>query len=255
VDYHNHICGTTIDEMVASASALGLREFGISEHIFQLDEGHVIFPQQSEDGIRFSRDWYVETCRQCALAAPVDVRLGLEVDYLPGTEDAVASLLDGAEWDYLIGSIHEVGPHDIFLYDPSGAEEGQQLWRRYYELFIAAAAAGTFDILSHPVRNMERNPFVPDDLDDLLVEVASAARANDVALELNGDDMTNWPQLVRRVARACGRTGCPISLGSDAHAPSDVGQQLANASRVAAEEGVRHVVSFQRRERRLIPLA
>ena len=57
VDLHNHICLTSLDAMLASAEERGIREFGISEHIFQLHEGNTIFPYTIEEGPRIARDW------------------------------------------------------------------------------------------------------------------------------------------------------------------------------------------------------
>lgn len=253
VDYHTHICAAPIDAMLAAAEAAGVREYGISEHIFQLDEGHPIFPQQFEEGERFAREWYVAAVRERAGRSPVDVRLGLEVDYLPGTEDAVTALLAGVEWDYLIGSIHEIGPVDIFLAEPEDAAHGEALWRQYYALFVAAIESGAFDVVSHPVRNALLNPHLPGDFDDLLDEVAACAASNGVAIELNGEDTSRWPELVERLARACARAGCPVSLGSDAHRPATVARSLQRASEIARAAGVPGVVSFQRRDRRVIP--
>ena len=252
VDYHTHICESTIDEMLASAVEKGVREYGISEHIFMLDEGHPIFPLIPKEGIPFSRELYVVTCRKRSRDTRISVRLGLEVDYVPGTEALVADVLAGVEWDYLIGSIHEIDGLDMFEHTPADVDEGQRLWRRYYELSVAAIESGAFDILSHPVRNMVRNSFVPEDVGDLLDAVATAAARNGVALELNGEDTRLWPEMVTALAEACGRAGCAVSLGSDAHRPESVAQSLQMASFIAAEAGVPGVVSFQRRDRRIL---
>jgi histidinol-phosphatase (PHP family) len=253
VDYHTHICGTTIDQMLASASAKGVREYGVSEHIFQLDEGHLVFPHLVEEGIRFPRQWYVDACLERRRAGAVEIRLGLEVDFVPGSEEAVAAILAGIEWDYLIGSIHEIDGVDLFAHRPADQDEGRRLWTRYYELSIAAIRSGTFDVLAHPARNAVLNPFLPDDLDDQLLAVAEASVAHSVALEFNGEDTARWPELVSRLARACGRAGCPVSLGSDAHGPDSVARSLLAASMIGVEADVPGVVSFQRRDRRVIP--
>ncbi len=119
VDYHTHICESTIDAMLASAVENGVREYGISEHIFMLDEGHPIFPLIPDEGIRFSLERYVETCRERSRSSQISIRLGLEVDYVPGTEARVADVLAGVDWDYLIGSIHEIDGIDLFEYVPA----------------------------------------------------------------------------------------------------------------------------------------
>jgi histidinol-phosphatase (PHP family) len=255
VDYHTHICESTIDAMLASAVEKDVCEYGISEHIFMLDEGHQVFPLVPEEGRRFSREWYVETCFDRSRTSPVSIRLGLEVDYVPGTETQVADVLAGVDWDFLIGSIHEIDGIDLFEHAPADEREGQRLWQRYYELSIAAIESGAFDVLSHPVRNMINNPHVPEDVGDLLDAVAESAARNGVALELNGEDTRLWPEMVTALARASGRAGCAISLGSDAHRPETVAQSLLTASFIAAEAGVPGVVSFQRRDRRILAFA
>jgi histidinol-phosphatase (PHP family) len=252
VDYHSHICESTIDAMLASAAGKGVREYGISEHIFMLDEGHLVFPLVPEEGRRFTREWYVETCLDRSRTSPVTIRLGLEVDYVPGTEAQVADVLAGVEWDFLIGSVHEIDGTDLFEYTPVDEREGQRLWQRYYELCVTAIESGAFDVLAHPVRNMIRNPYVPEDVSDLLDAVASAAARHGVALELNGEDTRRWPEMVAALARAAGRAGSAVSLGSDAHRPESVAQSLLIASSIAAEAGVPGVVSFQRRDRRIL---
>lgn len=255
VDYHSHICVASLDAMVASARAAGIVELGVSEHIFQLNEGHLVLPELAEEGERFDRAWYVDTLRDSAAAsADVMLRLGLEVDFVPAKHDPILAVLAGIEWDYLIGSVHEVDGKDIFSYVPSGAAEGERLWLRYYELIAEAIESGAFDVISHPVRNAERNPYLPARLDGLLEEVAAFAKLHGVALELNGHDTTTWPELAERVARACGRAGCPVSLGSDAHHPQQVGVGLTQAAAFAARAGVPGVMSFTRRERRVLPL-
>jgi histidinol-phosphatase (PHP family) len=252
VDYHTHICEAPIDTMLASAVEKGIREYGISEHIFQIDEGRHIFPEIVSEGRYFSRASYVEMCRERARTSSLIVRLGLEVDYVSGIEAEVAQVLSGVEWDYLIGSIHEIDGVDMFAHVPFDLTEGRRLWQRYYALSIAAVESGTFDVLSHPVRNMVCNPHVPEDVGELLLALAESAAAKGVALELNGEDTRRWPEMVTALARACGQAGCSISLGSDAHRPETVAQSLLAASIIAAEAGVPGAVSFHRRDRRIL---
>ena len=254
IDLHNHICMTSLEVMLAAAERQGMREFGISEHIFQLHEGQIIFPDMVDEGPRISRDWYVNSVRDAAERGRMKVRLGLEVDFVPGTEGEVGALLQENDWDYLIGSIHEIGGLDLFEESPGDEGEGVRLWERYYGLFGDAIESGMFDIVSHPVRNALLNPHLPADLDDLLGTMASVAAANEVAIELNGEDVTTWPELVERLARACARAGCLISLGADAHGPEDVARGMQRATDIALAAGIKHCVTFEDRERRLVAL-
>jgi histidinol-phosphatase (PHP family) len=254
LDYHTHICEATIDVMFARAAELGVREYGVAEHIFQLHEGQPIFPQIPPEGPPCSRDWYVSAVRERGLAHGLDVRLGLEVDFVPGTESQVQAVLDGVEWDFLLGSVHEIDTLDFFENDPTDAAHGESLWERYVALLIEAVRSGKFDVITHPVRNSVRNPHVPAHFDTLADELAHTAAIANVAIELNGEDITCWPVLVRQLATACARHGCPISFGSDAHGPQSIGRGMQSAMDIARSVGVTHAVSFRKRERRLIPL-
>lgn len=254
LDYHNHVCGAPIAAMLASAHARGVREFAITEHIFMLFEGQHLFPNQEEDGERSALSEYVNAIRDHGRSDQPLVRLGLEVDYIPGTEDAVTALLESTEWDVLLGSIHEIDDIDLHMYTPQSREEGERLWWRYYELHAEAIESGLFDVITHPMRNAVLNSFVPANLDQCLDELAAFAKFHGVALELNGYDTTHFPHLVERLAAACGRTGCVVSFGSDAHAPEDVGRGLERAAAFAHAAGVRSALTVERRDRRLVPL-
>ena len=43
------------------------------------------------------------------MAAGCPVKLGLEVDYVPGREEETRELLAPYPWDYLLGSLHYIG--------------------------------------------------------------------------------------------------------------------------------------------------
>jgi histidinol phosphatase-like PHP family hydrolase len=71
--------------------------------------------------------------------------------------------------------------------------------------------------------------IVPPEIDDLLLGLARTARRRNKALELNGNDIDYAPTLVRRLATACSKADCRVSLGSDAHHPRDVFRNMGNA--------------------------
>ena len=47
--------------------------------------------------------------------------------------------------------------------------------------------------------------------------------------------------------------GVPITFGSDAHAPGEVGMNFAEAVQLAREAGYRECCRFARRKRELVP--
>src|SRR5690606_617541 len=112
---------------VAAARARGVDEIGISEHGHRFAEfagvmaelwrpepvtGAFWLPEQFNHELAA----YVEAVL-AARARGLPVRLGIEVDYLPGREDDIRRLLAPYPWDYVLGSVHfldgwaiDVGP-------------------------------------------------------------------------------------------------------------------------------------------------
>jgi histidinol-phosphatase (PHP family) len=176
------------------------------------------------------------------------VKLGIEVDYVPGREEETAALLAPYPWDYVLGSIHFIGDAGIdgepTLIDEVGVEEA---WRRYYETLAAAASSGLFDSLAHPDLVRMHGPEIPWDweavagsLDGVCLEVSSAG------LHKPHTNLYPNPELLRK---ACAR-GTAITLASDAHVPENVGRDLDRAVDHAREAGYETVTVFDLRQRR-----
>ncbi len=92
-----------------------------------------------------------------------------------------------------------------------------------------------FKVLSHPIRMSRATKAVPVDLDDLLLDLARIAKRRNKALELNGRDIDYAPELVRKLAIACSKAGCRVSLGSDAHHPREVFRNMGIAMALVKE--------------------
>jgi histidinol-phosphatase (PHP family) len=97
------------------ADERGITELGVSEHIYRFTAAldvwqHELWRSSAKDDI----DAYCAFVRE-----DTDLRLGIEADFIPGTEDRMADLLDARDWDYVIGSIHFLGDRalDMELYD------------------------------------------------------------------------------------------------------------------------------------------
>ena len=190
----------------------------------------------------------MQAVEQAASATEVDVRLGLEVDFIPGKNEQLHALLRDYPWDFLIGSIHEI---DGLLFEKAakgGRKEGETLWTRYFALLREAVNSGYFSIVSHPVRMRTQNPFLPSNFDEELDRLAFEAKQCDVALEINGYDVLNYPNLVFRLATACKRHTTPISIGSDSHLPAQLGQPYQQSLEIVRRVGITRVRTWRKRE-------
>ncbi len=238
-DFHSHVSRSSAAQMVQAARDKGLKTLGLSEHDFQMSEIRPTLPHLPLEGALMRLADYAEAVQSAARKFQFDVRLGMEVDFIPSKNGAIHALIREQPWDFLIGSVHEV---DSIVFETDqitwGPEEGQARWRRYFALLREAVKSGYFSLVSHPVRMYRRNKHLPPTLDEELESLAAEAASRNVALELNGYDTLHYPELVRRLARACALHQTPISVGSDAHRPAEIAQAHAQTAAILQEAGI-----------------
>jgi histidinol-phosphatase (PHP family) len=242
-----------------TASERGITELGVSEHVYRFRAAldiweHPFWRRYAHDDL----DAYCAFVRE-----ETDLRLGIEMDFVPGREDRIANVLDGRDWDYVVGSVHFLRDHAVDAEDYSVWESGQspeKVWRHYFETLAEAAGTGLYDIMSHPdlVKVWGRAAPVPDgDLRRYYEPAVEAFADSGVAVELStagwrkpvGEQYPSLPFLEMVVD-----AGCPIALSSDAHEPEQLGFEYERAVELLHDAGVREIAVFERRERRLEPL-
>ena len=237
-DFHSHVSRSSALQMAQAAQDSGLRVLGLSEHDFQMREAQPLLDHMPLEGAMLDLAGYIEAVRAAGRETQCDVRLGMEVDFIPELNEQIQALLQGQDWDFLIGSVHEI---DGLLFERDlklSREQGEALWLRYFELLRQAVSSGYFSLVSHPVRMRVDNPFLPASFDEELERLAAEATRRDVALEINGFDVLNYPNTVRRLARACAAQHTPISVGSDAHNPKQVARAHTQTTAILRESGI-----------------
>jgi histidinol-phosphatase (PHP family) len=246
-DFHSHVSRSSAHEMTLAAQEKGLRVLGLSEHIFQMSEARPILEHMHLEGPLLTFPDYIEAVHTANQLGRVDVRLGMEVDFIPDKNEAIQAHLVDHPWDFLIGSVHEIDGLQFEHVKKWDREEGERLWLRYFELLRQAVGSGYFNLVSHPVRMRVKNPFLPSQLDEELEHLAAEAARHNVALEINGYDMLNYPSLVQRLARACALHKTAVSVGSDAHYPLKVAQAHVQSEAMLREVGITKVRIWKQR--------
>ena len=114
VDYHMHLrngreeFARHVDgrSVRAAAEPAGVDEIGFTEHVYYFRETRSLWdvPYQSGRCV-YEFEPYVGAVVE-ARERGLPVKLGLEVDYVPGREDETARSLAPYPWDYLLGSVH-----------------------------------------------------------------------------------------------------------------------------------------------------
>lgn len=248
-DFHSHVSRTSARQMIEAARDKGITIFGLSEHDFQMSEIRPTLSHLPQEGAFMRLADYIESVQSAARERDMDVRLGMEVDFIPDKNEAIHAFLKDQPWDFLIGSVHEIDgvmfENDDVTWTP---ETGQACWLRYYELLRAAVRSGYFSLVSHPVRLYSRNHYIPPTLDEELDQLAAEAAQYNVALEINGFDTLTYPEMVLRLARACAAHQTPISVGSDAHRPPEIARAHEQTAALLREVGITTIRTWKRKD-------
>lgn len=264
-DYHIHTrrCGHAAGEAAGYAAAAreaGLKEIGIADHIpmYWLPE------KERDPSLAMPAEElpaYVEEVLALQGKLPgLTVRLGIEADYIPGKTEELAALLARYPFDYVIGSVHYIGGWGFDHPAKVAGFAGRDLlgiYADYFSLLREAAGSGLFDVLAHPdlVKKFGHRPAA--DLRPFYEETAAAFARAGVCVEVNTAGLRVpaaeiYPAL--EFLQACHRFGVPATVGSDAHAPAQVGFGGEEARRWLLAAGYREVAVFEKRARRLVPL-
>lgn len=242
-----------------AASERGIAELGVSEHIYRFSAALEIWDHP------FWRRYAVDDLdAYCAFVREeTDLRLGIEMDFVPGREDRIATQLDGRDWDYVVGSIHFLRDRSLDTEDYSvwgSGESAERVWRRYFETVAESARSGLYDIIGHPdlVKVWGSAAPVPDgDLRRYYEPAVEAFAETGVAVELS---TAGWRKPVAQqypsvpFLEMLVEAGCPIALSSDAHVPEQLGFEYERALELLEDVGVREIAVFERRARRLEPV-
>ena len=264
-----------IDRYVEAALERGVTELGFTEHFYRCVESAPALGEWWEPDpnpelragaielVRQERNLSLERYVEVVLDAKdrgLPVKLGLEVDFQPGTEEAVLDLIAGYPWDFLIDSVHWIGAwsFDRFLVAEEFARRGvRTVYEQYFALEAQLAASGMVDVLAH-ADIIKRNGYRPDGpIDDLYEPVVQGAVATGTAVEVSSAGLSRAAAEVYpgpRFLKMFHDAGVPITLASDAHVPADAGWGHAEVVAAAREAGYTHRLRFENRERTLVPL-
>ncbi len=263
IDYHlhtNRCCHAvgTPAEYLVTAEKYGLQEIGFADH-FPL--GLLDYtPRVQVTMLSGELDVYLEEIEKLKAASrKVRVKTGIEIDYLPGTEEKLDKLLAEYNFDYVIGSIHFLDgwdfTHPVYA-DTYRERDLDALYDTYFELVWSACRSGFFDIIGH-IDMIKKFGYRPrGSIDHYLQETARVLAETKTSFELNtaGRDAPVgefYPD--RRLLEEALALGVTITTGSDAHGPEQVGRYFLEAEKLLREVGYRELASFTKRSKNLIP--
>jgi histidinol-phosphatase (PHP family) len=270
IDYHTHHerCGHAVgklEEYVQRGIELGLQQLGLSDHLplIHVDPASY-YPEMAMPMDELPR--YVEECLTLKerYRGVIDLRVGLEADYIEGYEDRIREILSPYPWDYLIGSVHFLGEWDITDHRQVHGWEGKdelEVYRLYYDAVKKSALSGLYDIIGHMdvIKRFGYGPQTPEgkaEVRALELETLKVIADSGIAMELNASGLSKpcaemFP--AEHLLQEAFKLGIPLTLGSDAHDPAKLGDGLQEARSMLWHTGFRELAVFEGRRRTAVP--
>ncbi len=261
-DYHMHSqfscdCQATMAAMCQAAVDRGIPEIGFTEH-FDFNAG-----DDCREYFRLEA-WAAELERTRAeFAGRLTVRAGVELGEPHLFPAEGRDLLARFPFDYALGSLHWVGSQSVFDRDYFEQHPASEVFPAFFAELERMTAVGGFDILSHfdvPVRTafIVYGRYDPRDYEDCIRPVLRNVIAHGIALDLNtaalrrrAKVLTPGLDILRWYVELGGER---VTLGSDAHEPTQVGSHLPEAIETARAAGLKYLTFFEQRQVRLVPL-
>jgi histidinol-phosphatase (PHP family) len=272
VDYHMHLRGPAdgregpiehtveaVERFAEQAAVRGVDEIGFTEHVYYFREldRFVEHPYQ-RSRLGHDLDTYCDAVLE-GKRRGLPVKLGLEVDWVPGREEDLLDVLEPYPWDYLLGSVHIVDGEAVDMEPGLWARLSvEDVWSRYFEAVGVLAASGLVDVLAHLdlAKIFGRRPAgsvvaghhaaaaAAVGEAGLAVEVSTAGLRKPVGELYPAGDL---------LAR-CREHGAGATLASDAHVAGDVGRDFPAAVELLRAAGYETITVFDGRRARQEPL-
>ncbi len=256
IDYHNHtsLCGHAsgeVFEYIESAINKGMVDIGFSDH--------AAIPENIRQGITMAPDeteLYIKNIIEAAgkYSDKINVRLGFEVDF-PVFDTFDRRLFTDERVDYIMGSCHFL---DDWPFDHPGYVKGfderdiDSIYLDYYAIIEAMADSALFDIIGHfdLIKKFGHRPG--KSMDAVIRRIAAKLAKAGTVVEINTAGLRKpvrelYPSA--SIVKIMFQENVPVTLGSDAHSPDEVGAGYAEAYELLKKTGYRKISGFEKRKR------
>jgi len=253
VDYHVHALAhgeysyseEWINQYLDNACRRGVKEIGFSEH----DEFISL--------VNFDLFNKMQTVRY----NDINLRLGIELDYIPGREKEIKEIILQRPYDYVIGSVHYIEGWGFDHPDFQGGfaeRDIDEIYAKYTDILMEMVQSGCFDVVGHIdlVKIWGHRPRKRSSL-YYLEPVLRAIKKYNLAVEINSAGLRKKVAELYPAADLVNMMfsyDIPIIFGSDAHHPDQIGEGLAAAYQSARQAGYRYLVRFDQHNKIITPL-
>jgi len=257
INYHIHTLFSdgvsSIKDYCEAAIRRGFGEIAITDHL-------TVFPDGSTEHHSlntFNINKYVREVKAASVEyrGVLNIRLGVEVDYIPGNEEIVERILKSNDFDLVIGSVHFVDNVCIdslrqrAVVESMVRESGfDNLYSKYLGLVGEMVETGLFDIVGH-MDLVKIWGFNPTDGFENEQKVLELVKEKKMCLEVSSRGLRQpinsiYPS-TRILKRAC-ELGVPITIGTDAHSIGEIDYAYDVLIEHVREAGYSHITIFDK---------
>ncbi len=240
--------------MIKEAKNIGLSGITFTDHL-DLD-----YADEEKDMFLLDIPNYLKEMRQIANEASsssFQVLTGIEIGLQSQIADENLKIMNEANFDYIIGSIHLVDKKDPYYKEFWSGKNPIEMYQRYYETVLEnIKLAPDFDALGHLdyIFRYCKEASTMDtyyDYSDIVDEILQELIRNEIALEVNTGSYRNGleqpnpsPVILRRYKELGGQL---ITIGADAHKPEHIAAKFDILPEILLECGYSEYVVFKNR--------
>ncbi len=225
------------EKIVESAEKAGLSEICFTDHYDFNDD-----PTKTHD--LFSLDDYSKEYDVLS-SSTVKIRRGVEFGLTTWNQNELSELIGKRKFDFVIGSIHYVGGYDPYFKDfwiHNGIDEGFEKY--LIRTLECVKVHSDFDVLGHlnyvckSAHNPTKKPLRYEDYSDICDEIMKTLAQNGKGMEINTSGVDRVGEFLPSavfIKRFKELGGEIITVGSDSHDASRVGQYIPGAIELAKE--------------------
>lgn len=250
-DYHMHTafsadCKIPPEEMVRAAIKKGMTEICFTDHVdYEYPDKNFIFEFDQQD--------YRETIAKLQDRYPTEIKIkrGVEIGLQPQLLDRYTTFIQEEAFDFVICSLHTVekqGLHAGTVFENRTVDEAFDAY--YQELlrciknFDAYSVLGHVDLIKRYSENAASTNF-----HECLSQIFNEVIPKGKGIEINTSGVryglpTAMPSPdILQLYKDCG--GEILTIGSDAHRPTDVGFKIRESLQLASSIGFKFAATYK----------
>jgi histidinol-phosphatase (PHP family) len=262
-DYHSHTdfsddSSATMDEMIQGAIQKGIQELAITDH-FDPDYPDQNYPFE----VDFEEYHKALLDAEKRYAPQIKIVKGLEIGIQDGTtieKCRIAS--ENFQYDFLIGSFHSFNGVDLYTTNYHEMDQDKILPTFYNYVYDCLKQFNGFDVLGHinvidRYLNLERDYtesfFIIEEILKELIEHGKGLEINTSSYRYGLGGRNHPTKEILQLYRDLG--GEVLTIGSDAHRPSDLMFHFEDAVAFAGNHGFKYFSTFENRKITMHPLS